>query len=282
MTIQSLSIVVPAKKCWNNCKFCVSRMRNDEDVYNADGVELEDYFARLAFARDNGCSSMVITGTTEPQQNMEFVRKILEANRRLPRPFYHIDFQTTGSGMKYEDFAKLREFGVTTISISLSAPEDEKNWDIHGTPKALRIPMCSLFENVKQNRLNLRLSINMTEAWSCFEAEEFFRFGADANADQITIRKLYSSGAGLAQDRWIAKNHYPEYMLEVLRSYILENGTHIRNLPYGLRVYSVHGISVAVDDDCMSKDNPSDLKYVILRPNGKLYCRWDDKGSLIF
>ena len=30
------------------------------------------------------------------------------------------------------------------------------------------------------------------------------------------------------------------------------------------------------------KDTIDEMKYAILRPNGHLYSRWDDKGSLIF
>jgi len=41
-------------------------------------------------------------------------------------------------------------------------------------------------------------------------------------------------------------------------------------------------MTVVVDNDCMNKDNIENLKYVILRENGKLYCQWDDEGSLIF
>ena len=61
-----------------------------------------------------------------------------------------------------------------------------------------------------------------------------------------------------------------------------ENGTPIARLPYGFIQYSVNGISTVIDDNCMSKDNIDEMKYAILRPNGHLYSRWDDKGSLIF
>ncbi len=49
-------------------------------------------------------------------------------------------------------------------------------------------------------------------------------------------------------------------------------------------VYSVEGMSTVIDSDCMnSKESNNDtLKYIILREDGKLYCRWDDIGSLIF
>ena len=43
-------------------------------------------------------------------------------------------------------------------------------------------------------------------------------------------------------------------------------------------------MSVMIDDDCMAKDieQHTDFKYLVLRPNGKLYGSWDDPVSLIF
>ena len=56
----------------------------------------------------------------------------------------------------------------------------------------------------------------------------------------------------------------------------------MKNQVYGFIQYSVKGISTVIDDNCMSKDNIDEIKYAILRPNGHLYSRWDDTGSLIF
>ena len=64
--------------------------------------------------------------------------------------------------------------------------------------------------------------------------------------------------------------------------YVKEKGIPIARLPYGFIQYSVNGISTVIDDNCMSKDTIDEMKYAILRPNGHLYSRWDDKGSLIF
>ena len=42
-------------------------------------------------------------------------------------------------------------------------------------------------------------------------------------------------------------------------------------------------MSTVVDEDCMAKsEEKKALKYLILRPNCKLYTQWDDKGSLLF
>ena len=47
--------------------------------------------------------------------------------------------------------------------------------------------------------------------------------------------------------------------------------------------YSVMGMSTVVDEDCMAKnEEKQSWKYLILRPNCKLYTQWDDKGSLLF
>jgi len=46
--------------------------------------------------------------------------------------------------------------------------------------------------------------------------------------------------------------------------------------------YSVDGMSTVLDEDCMNTEAKEELKYVILRPNCKLYSKWDDTASLIF
>lgn len=52
---------------------------------------------------------------------------------------------------------------------------------------------------------------------------------------------------------------------------------------------SLHGLSVVLDDDCMGKrdctadgNTEENYKYLILRPDCKLYSAWDDPASLIF
>ena len=54
------------------------------------------------------------------------------------------------------------------------------------------------------------------------------------------------------------------------------------NFLFGPFVYSIRGMSVVLDDNCMAKEESTILKYIILRENGKIYSQWDDEGSLIF
>ena len=77
-------------------------------------------------------------------------------------------------------------------------------------------------------------------------------------------------------------NSCDEYLVQKINTIINQKGTPLYRLPYGPMAYSYRGMSMVTDDDCMSKENNESLKYIILREDGKLYCRWDDPGSLIF
>ena len=67
MNIQSLSVCVPAQRCINDCKFCCSKMHAaDYDDHFTDicrySYYAEDMRKRLAYARENGCNTCMLTG----------------------------------------------------------------------------------------------------------------------------------------------------------------------------------------------------------------------------
>ena len=73
----------------------------------------------------------------------------------------------------------------------------------------------------------------------------------------------------------------PEYV-ESIKNYIREYGRPLEVLAFGQTRYDVDGISTVLDDDCMSTQVKPELKYLILRPNCKLYTKWDSTASLLF
>jgi len=291
MTIQSLSVVVPNKACINHCKFCVSRQHCDKSVNllregNADW----DYFAkawysRLAFARDNNCNTVMLTGESEPQQNMEFLRFFSGMNSKLDSPFRSVEIQTTGVLLDKEYLRFLRDVvGVTTVSISVSAFDDDVNAEIVGMPAKAKVNLEQLCRNIKALNINLRLSVNLTNYFDRYtNAEDFFKEAKQRyGADQITLRVLYADG-DTPEANWVRENSANPKTVARLLDYIYTHGTELGRLPYGRTKYSVYGMSTVVDDDCMSKEQTGEnYKYLILRPNCHLYSRWDDEGSLIF
>ena len=97
---------------------------------------------------------------------------------------------------------------------------------------------------------------------------------------------MYSSGTGSEQDKWLKENvskNIIDNFFPLLYNEVKKNGNYLDTLEYGSDRYSYDGISVVIDEDCMSKRiNKDAVKYLILRPNCKLHSKWDDKGSLIF
>jgi len=294
MSIQSLSIVVPTRGCVNNCKFCVSKMHGNNYVYA--GINKEAYIKRIKRAVNNGVDNLIFTGTGEILQNDSFLNRMVEILDVLNHPFSNVEIQTTGvmmctkdsvSGlvsMNYRVSVLLHRLRVNTISLSVSDLfDDENNWNIIGTPAKLRIPLQDLCDNLKRD-FNIRLSLNMLKHYDRFmqsSLKEIFYKAHELGARFVTFRKMYASGSS-EESIWARNNSADDILIKSISKYIRMNGTHLYKLPFGAEVYSIHGLSVAVDDDCMSKENNDDLKYLIIREDGHLYCKWDDEGSIIF
>jgi hypothetical protein len=145
-----------------------------------------------------------------------------------------------------------------------------------------KIDIDKICHLIKENNINLRLSLNMNDTYNEVLIESIFKRAKELGADQVTFRKLYTSGKDTPQDKWIKKHQVRESFWEYAKIYIKCVGNCLGKLPYGAWKYSVSGVSTVIDEDCMSKEAKEDLKYLVLRPNCKLYSRWDDKGSLIF
>jgi molybdenum cofactor biosynthesis enzyme MoaA len=289
MQIQSLSVDVPAK-CPNDCYFCVAKM-NQEDYANQIEKNLrfrqlykDDYKKRLLFARDNGCNTVILTGNGEPLMNRTFLEDFGEWNNNLPLAFRCIELQTSGVMLDDEKLRFLRNsVGVSTISLSISDVFSSKNNALYNrTPDKLVVDIDVLCKEIKRYDFNLRLSLNMTDFYNERSVEDIFNRCKILGADQITFRKLYLSKNETPQNEWIEKHCCDESILSSIDEYIRKNGRALEKLSFGAIRYSVNEMSVVLDDDCMSESVKDTMKFMILRPNAKLYSKWDDKGSLIF
>lgn len=304
MKIQSLSIVVPNRSCVNSCKFCVSHMNADKTYKNQMDDNLpffdlymKDYLKRLEFARDNGCNTVMLTGNTEPQQNRKFLTYFGMFMQLMKNPFHWIEMQTTGVMLDQNYLRFLRNHvGVNLISLSLSALNSEVNGSIIDS-KTAAPDIEFLCSEIKRYDFALRLSLNLTDYYDhyfygatshaeCDErASQIFDKCKDLGADQVTLRVLYTSGTGTPQDLWIESKAASKDTVSSLRNYVQGYGKVIGILPHGAVKYSVNGVCVVIDEDCMDKETPvntEDYKYLILQPDCKLYSQWDDPSSLIF
>ncbi len=93
---------------------------------------------------------------------------------------------------------------------------------------------------------------------------------------------MYHDSSNSEQSMYVQQNAVSKDYVNKIKNYIIYFGTPLEKLEYGQTKYSFDGLGVVVDDDCMAKDSKDVIKYLILRPNCKLYTQWDDKASLIF
>ena len=292
---QSLSICVPGKACINKCSYCVARMHTDDYRNQMDenlpfyDLYFEDYVKRMCFAKENDANIMMITGDIEPLQNRHFLQTLaLINNYVLPArgcgSFNWIELQTSGAlfNKNYARFLR-NTVGVSVFSLSLASFDDFENNKIQQIAQKICIEeVCSI---AKEYDFTLRLSLNMNLAlWLSvdFSVENIFKTAKRLGADQLTFRKLYAEGDN-PQSQWIKKFAVDESVFDEIDKYIINNGRLMGVLPYGYHQYSVDGISVVVDKDCMNegRSQKETSKYFVLRPDCKLYDGWQ-KEDIIF
>lgn len=297
MNIQSLSICVPAKRCINDCKFCCSKMHGAD--YDDCFTSMKSYSAyaanmrkRMQYARDNGCNTLMLTGNNEPQQNKEFLRLFSEVNNSLNNPFLNIEMQTSGAFIDDDMLAFLNDsIGITTIAISVACLDrPEINRDFIQT-KDNNLNIDELCKKIKALNINLRICLNMNDhIVDCMDdseaaAKKIIDRCTELKADQITFRALWSVDDGTSQSIWIKENVTKKTYdcIDLMKKNIKADGKYLDTLEYGADRYDYKDFSVVVDEDSMSQgENRNAVKYLILRPNGHLYSKWDSKASLIF
>ena len=294
MKIQSLSVVVPNKVCINHCASCPSRMHDNNYITYFDenrpdfDLSLSCYLKRLEFARDNGCNTLMLTGTSEPQQNRMFLTLFGMMMQMMKNPFKSIEMQCTGALLDEDYLIFLRRHvGVTLMALSVFSLNRKENMEIINPPKNVNISPLEIAENVKKFGMSLRMCLNLTKHFDKYKdrPEDLFEMMKEKyGADQVTLRALYAGNDNTPEDRWVRENAASPETVKTFYVYIVNNGMLLGRLPYGAYKYGVDGMSVVLDGDSMGKapESVDSYKYLILRPDCKLYSSWDDPASMVF
>lgn len=303
--IQSLSLCCPAHgHCINNCKTCTARQHSNpyKDKYNSTFADYTEYWRdvikRMKYALSKGCTTLMLTGSNEPQQNRQWLKDLYLAMESLPEKFYNIEIQTTGAKIDEEYLRFLKELGVTTMAIStFNIFSDMVNRDIEGNADS-GLSLQTLCDNIHSLGMNVRICANVTD-YIAYEnpmdnakklkddtekvVQKLLGRCAELHANQVTFRKMWCA-KGTPEEQWINANcEYDEKILAYIEKEVKENGVLLGKLPYGALRYDYKGFSIVVDSDSMAKDTDNGaIKYYIIRENGKMYSSWDSPASIIF
>lgn len=305
MKIQSLSICCPSAtgKCINHCKTCTARQHTNpyKNKYDGSHTECFDYWEdvkkRMIYAQKQGCQTLMLTGSNEPQQNRRWLETLYQVMQSLPEKFVNIEIQTTGALLDYDYIQFLKKFGVTTVAVSTFNIEDDViNREIEESADE-HLNLETLCQRITSTGMTLRLCLNVTDYISAdikaIENPNEFDFISEIDkllercealgANQVTFRKMWSANNTTEAD-WIHQNcKFDEYVIKTVNESVTKHGTLINKLPYGAARYDFRGFSIVVDTDSMAKDTDNAAtKYYIIREDGKMYSSWDSKASIVF
>lgn len=233
-------------------------------------------------AIDNGAKSVIITGTVEPLQNMEFVHRVCKAFKKIDPPTVSLEIQTSlcYGAMTIPYIKKLAEWGVDTLAVSISALDEKTNWEINGISPNRYTNIDEALTYAKRLGMNIRLCINVSKCTSAeydyiksftpLEILNSIIFKAWSSANQITIRRLYHNNSDTPQANWIKENEFSEEFWVELKEALSDRYIKIGEIDW----YDVtRNFYIRVDEDCMGKQDES--RYWVLRPDGRIYLGWD-------
>lgn len=279
--VRSMSILVPTHGCVNSCKFCVSKISQLKDQYK--DFSKEEYFEEIYFKQFEkvskmGCEYAILTGTGEPIQNKPFLAMIGRMNKRLEKPF-KLEIQTSGVMLDDAnlDFLK-NEVGIYLISLSVSNIfDDASNADIIRMHPRLRFNLKNLCHSIKSKGFILRMSLNLVNIYNKYTPEQVINRLQEIKADQATFRVLWAGHDDNEISRWIKTNSVAQNFIDDIEIYCQENGKSLSAL---YPKYQVGGVTIVIDDDCMSERSIGEIRYLILRSDCNLYSKWDTASSL--
>lgn len=249
-------------------------------------INVREYMRRMQFVANSGCETVMLTGTSEPQQNKQFLATFALLNAMIKKPFENIEMQTTGLFLNgNRDYVRfLRNFvGVNTIALSVNALNDDENNAILGHGLSDRnVILGSLCDLLHEYDFNIRFCFNLSSRFNCVSAIDCLNYAKQCHSSQVTFRVLYTSDENTEQGKWIRENSFTrgsEYSSEI--GSLKNVGKNV----YGTELKDYDGMSVFFDSNCIGKHkniSAPDAKHYILCPNCKLYSSWDTEASLVF
>jgi len=265
--VSSLQINIPLKGCVNACKSCIARIHSAHlqmKEINNRVIDDEKYLKSLELV-SNYCNNAILTSDNgEPAQNMSFIKKFGELNKKLKKPF-KVEMQTTGVLMSDENLKILKDINLHTVSLSVFDILDYKNnLDIIDVKNKLLFHLPTICKKIKDNGFVLRISINLIKEYDKYSMGEIFSAVKELGADQLTFKNLWCTDDDNPINKWIKVNKASDNILDKISEYLDENGNKISN-----DKYNFNGISIKLVDNCMMGN------YLIIRSDGQLYDNWE-------
>lgn len=271
--------------CNANCPYCIASSTWKTGCKNNFRILGRLDFA-CRYAAFHGVDTVLITGSGEPliPQNVDNVGAALLAAKEVGIPVTEV--QTNGQTLATTPnlASQLRAWGLNTIAISVSSPDPKESAEMVG----LDFDYMELVRKLSE-RFMVRVSLNLSELTCRSLLDGGLGTYADllreAGASQLTLRELgvpdNPLDTPLAQKRvkWVEEHALHPAHVRALNATVISGGKELRRLPYGPMVYDYHGLSVAVATCMTETTDPTQIRSLILQPDGGIYHTWNWRGS---
>lgn len=269
MKANNLSISIPNYGCNKNCPYCVSRMTG----YNIPNRELmyRNMEKVLNIASRSDVNSISFTSKGE----IIYLNKsvdVLENFLNTFSPYFSCELQTNGIGLNKTLIENLYERGLDIIAISIDKFKDIQKFN-------------KIFKYIKSFNMTIRLTVNLVPDTYIYPMSSYIQECQTFGVDQISFRqitvpnhKIMSNEKSINTKNWIEKNINQSQVNDFIKNFnfiLNQRGEKIRDLPYGVSIYNIDGISITYFDYCIQdKSSDGDVRSLIFHEDGHLSTTW--------
>lgn len=292
MRIQTFSIIAGSEACNARCPFCISKMTIPHGLEPKEPeVDWRNFEVACRFAKQNGCTTAMLTGKGEPTL---FPNQITMFLKRLePHKFPFIELQTNGIRIAEKTNKYLKylqewyELWMTTIAISIVHFEPEKNRQIYLPYEKNYIDLPRLIKLLREQGFSVRLTCILAKDFidSSDKVKSLIQFAKENNAGQLTLTPVNKPEEELSQNKeawdWTAKHHLTDEQWNDIKHFVQTNGVKLMHLVHGAVVFDVWGQNVCLNNCLSVQADSEDMRNLIFYPNGDLGYYWQYAGALL-
>lgn len=290
MQIQTFTIVAGSEACNASCPYCVSRMTPDYDLgKKLPEVNWRNFRVACQFARNNGVSTVLVTGKGEPTLFPDQMTEYLKHLQPFGFPF--VELQTNGIALAKRQPVTERHLqewhglGLTLIALSIVHWRADKNKEIYQPQASTYYELPALIEQIHKAGFSVRLSCMLAHGYieSVEGLDQLARFARENGVEQLTARSIERPRKSDATPtvQWVTDHALAPETVTQMREFLDEKGARLMELTHGAIVYDYLGQNVCLSN-CLTID-PRDekIRQLIFFPDGHLRYDWQYPGAIL-
>lgn len=289
MKIQTFSVLVGSAACNARCAYCVAKMTPHQGVsLKLPKINWRNFNIGCRFARENGVSTVLLTGKGEPTL---FPAQIdLFLNQLYMHDFPLVELQTNGIQLfqnkeKYQcHLERWYKIGLTTIAISIVHYDNAVNKE-NFQPGGSYIDLVGLIKYLHKFGFSIRLSCVMFKGGidSVEEVEKLVDFARKNSVEQLTITPVRAPEKSASQKvkKWVAAHQLSISEWVRIKCFLEVTGKKLLPLAHGATVYDLSGQNICLSDCLTENESTNEIRQLIFFPDGHLRYDWQYPGAIL-